>query len=220
MATKLLTGIQSVLEKQETTELDSLGDRVKFCLKFRGMTQKELASAVNLTQQNIQAICSGKIRSSRHNNEIAHALGVSPVWLSSGKKHRESHYATILKETSQIPIWTIEGNKLLKETNSFIDVVTDGHEAHFAIYMNDNSLSPRINQGNLLLFKQNKSYKDNDIVLAKLENFDNKYLCRIILHRNDGSLLLTAEDPCYGEIISSSCPFFIVGVLKEIRILS
>ena len=220
MAASVLVNNETILSAQGKTEFETLGDRVKFCLKFRGMTQKELAKAVNLTQQNIQAICSGKIKSSRHNNEIAHALGVSPVWLSSGQEHRDSHHATILKETSQIPIWELEENKLSKETCKFVDVITNENEVCFAIYMYDNSLSPRVNQGNLLLFRQNDGYQDNDIVLARLENFDNKYLCRIISQIENGKLLLKAEDPCFGEILSTTCPFTIIGVLKEIRILA
>lgn len=64
--------------------MEEIKDRVARLRHAKGWTQKELAKAAGVKQQNIQQIEAGKVRSPRFLLSLAEALGVRPHWLMTG----------------------------------------------------------------------------------------------------------------------------------------
>lgn len=62
-----------------------LSDRIQFARKHAGLTQKELADRVGISQTAIHKLECGRSRSSRRTVPIALACGVDPVWLETGR---------------------------------------------------------------------------------------------------------------------------------------
>ncbi|VTP13196.1 HTH-type transcriptional regulator PrtR [Phytobacter ursingii] len=65
--------------------MNTLADRLKLAMLNAGSTQSELALRVGVSQGAIQKLTSGKAQSSGKIVDIAKALGVDPVWLSTGE---------------------------------------------------------------------------------------------------------------------------------------
>lgn len=64
--------------------MDSLSERLIYALKKLGVTQHELAKKINIKQQTIQSVCSGKIKKSKYAFDMANALEINPEWLING----------------------------------------------------------------------------------------------------------------------------------------
>jgi len=62
----------------------NLAERLKFARKKKGLTQKALADLIGVSQAAIQKIETGKAAQTTKIVDLAHSLGVSATWLSSG----------------------------------------------------------------------------------------------------------------------------------------
>ncbi|WP_313328102.1 XRE family transcriptional regulator [Enterobacter oligotrophicus] len=65
--------------------MNTLSDRIQKAMADAGLTQAELAMKVGVSQPAIWRLVAGKTNTTRKLVEIAHALGVSPEWLSTGQ---------------------------------------------------------------------------------------------------------------------------------------
>lgn len=70
-------------------------ERFRLALKMSGMSQSQLASIIGVSQPAIQKLVSGTTSSTRKAVQIAKALHVDPVWLTTGdgemKKNKDSN---------------------------------------------------------------------------------------------------------------------------------
>lgn len=63
----------------------NIGERVREARKEKGMTQKDLASKVGITQPTLSDLEKGESTATSHIAKIASALEVSPLWLETGR---------------------------------------------------------------------------------------------------------------------------------------
>jgi transcriptional regulator with XRE-family HTH domain len=65
----------------------SIGDRLKLARKHAGLTQPQLANAMNglMTQQNISQLELGIYKATEYAVQLATACGVRPEWLVTGE---------------------------------------------------------------------------------------------------------------------------------------
>lgn len=67
-------------------EVDSIGERIAWCIKDSGLTKTEFAKRVNLKQPFVSQLCSGaKNPSDRTIADICREFGISEVWLRTGE---------------------------------------------------------------------------------------------------------------------------------------
>lgn len=71
-------------------ELDTLGKRLSFVRRLRGLTQEQLAVLAGIGQPSIASLESGRSKGSRFVHKLSAALGVSEVWLTDGGPLEES----------------------------------------------------------------------------------------------------------------------------------
>lgn len=67
------------------TTLRTLAERLVFAREKAGFTQEALAKAAGVAQSTIAGLESGYRKGSAKLAQIAHALGISPIWLATGK---------------------------------------------------------------------------------------------------------------------------------------
>lgn len=72
--------------------MDTLACRLNDCMSAKELTQDRLAELSGVSQTTIYKLCSGKTMESRKLVQIAAALGVTPMWLATGKGRRENTY--------------------------------------------------------------------------------------------------------------------------------
>ncbi|WP_367399158.1 LexA family protein [Halomonas sp. FL8] len=63
----------------------TIGDRVRRARKSAGLTQSQLGKVVGVRQATISELEKGESRSSAYLVQIAHACGVNPDWLATGR---------------------------------------------------------------------------------------------------------------------------------------
>jgi SOS-response transcriptional repressor LexA len=74
--------------------METLAERLRSAIKDQQTTQSELARKLGVQHQQIQAVCSGKIKRPTNIVEMAEILNISPFWLQSGKGPRYLHPPT------------------------------------------------------------------------------------------------------------------------------
>lgn len=63
----------------------SLSQRIRTSREYAGLTQKELADRVSISQTAVHKLECGRSRSSRRTVAISLACGVNPIWLETGQ---------------------------------------------------------------------------------------------------------------------------------------
>ncbi len=89
-----------MMQIEDQTAKDSLGQRMRLRRQQKGWTQEQLARQAGTNQAVIQKIENGKSLRPRKINEIAEVLGVNPAWLMFGDEAETSlsHDALTLAE--------------------------------------------------------------------------------------------------------------------------
>ena len=81
--------------------MDQLGERLRTALDNAGMTQRELAAALGVSEQAVGTWVSNRKRPSAANVDAATSLlGVNRVWLLTGSKRLDE--SAVLEELRQI----------------------------------------------------------------------------------------------------------------------
>lgn len=65
--------------------MKTLGERLKWARERKGISQEELGKAAGMTQGGVGHLEQDLRKTSRRIAQLAHALGVDPIWLAEGK---------------------------------------------------------------------------------------------------------------------------------------
>ena len=149
-----------ITSNEKKSELDTLSGRLKYLLDLRKMKQIDLAQAIGIPAQTIQAICSGKIKKSKYTIEIAAILEVTPIWLSTGKGMMSETSNSKDDMLAEVPILDFEilnnyltGVKIICEEYLKIPVDFRTRESNFfALKISENEISFGFLDGTLLIF--------------------------------------------------------------------
>jgi SOS-response transcriptional repressor LexA len=68
--------------------METFAERLIESLKKQKVTQSELARLLGIKPQSVQALCSGRAKTTAYLSDISQILNVSPIWLRSGKGPR------------------------------------------------------------------------------------------------------------------------------------
>lgn len=110
---------------------DTIGKRLKYARKIRGISQVELAKAANITQGTITNLETDNRQSSKHLLAMSRALNINPEWLESGKGPMEPQHELVKEavpnyaatKNAEIPVINIEDAKAWPS----IDIEVIGH---------------------------------------------------------------------------------------------
>lgn len=173
--------------------MSNFSDRLKIAINSAGITQKELARIVGVSQQTIGYLCKDG-KGSTHTHSLAEALGVNAQWLAKGRgpmradevkwevREAEVPYAATSGELDQSPS---KGKIPLissVQAGEFRDTNDDGwpgepedwvschleHSDHtYALRIDGISMEPRFKEGEIIVVDPEKPAVSGSFVVAK-----------------------------------------------------
>lgn len=213
--------------------LDTVGKRLKEARKYSGITQVELADAIDAKQGAISDLENGRNSTSTKLVQMALALGVNAEWLSTGV----GEMVNVSKDAAtpaphMIPVLSLtEALDLLVKNDETITVSKfepvrgdyDSPESLYWIRIQDSSMSPAFNPPDLVLINTNLSPQSGDYVLG----FDKESETVMLRKWQSGDTNVPTDKPYsqlvainldYPTIDSRSNDFNVLGVAVEHRI--
>jgi SOS-response transcriptional repressor LexA len=191
------------------------------------LTPTELSRRINLPQQTIQRIITGKSISPKASTVevLADYFGVKPEQLTGEESLLATEHAQLFQSPSLQSVlvysWQ-ELNTLLgkKEPASPCDIISvnNAYSEHcFALVMNDSSMEPYFSKHSILIIDPEVSCSDMSYVLVKIKETE-KYLFRQLLSDGENYFLKALNsDLSSFPIRKLEKPDDIIGVVVETR---
>lgn len=207
----------------------SIGERLKYLLNERRMTQKDLAEELKVSSQIISMICSGARRNSKLLPSIAKCFGVDTNWLKNGQNQDDWDItpkdSSVYMKFRKIPLFNklnksmLHGNHLVPPLNyeNYELVKQDDYKNLFAMETTNNSLQFKFGEDTTLIFSTDLPPTVGDFVVAYLKS-KNLFVYRDLTIKNGKSILIPIDKDLYKEIQIDETDCFIVAVLYEKRI--
>ncbi|MBF0146111.1 MAG: helix-turn-helix domain-containing protein [Magnetococcales bacterium] len=187
----------------------TLNERIKQARKHAGLTQKELADKVGISQTAIHKLEGGGSRSSRKTISIALTCGVDPIWLDTGRgemalsgtssysthedhDHASGEFQRTFPLIARIPL--ISWDELAKfcgaskedfnpEVISWIPVAPKASERCFAMKVPDDSMEPEFSEGEIIIIDPTREGSHNQFLVAHEGN--NRPTFKQLIHHSD-----------------------------------
>lgn len=187
----------------EQTSIENLSDRIQAARKFAGITQKQLADRVGISQTAVHKLESGGTRASRSTISIALACGVDPIWLDTsrgemslggppgvqGAKGAEGLRTPVI---ARIPVITWEEAKAYtpetaeshqpENVKAWIPVAPRISSAAYALQVPDDSMEPEFKEGEIIIVDPTVKAEHNCFVVARDGQDSRVSLKQLIAH--------------------------------------
>ena len=208
----------------------SIADRIKTKMLDVGLSQRDLAARIGVSQVAIHNLVSGKSSSSRKLVEIADALGCSPEWLLKGIEPISDPDPLYV----QIPILDVEvaaGNGRYIDSERIIDWVPVSRDwiqkkglpkdSLMAVHVVGSSMLPRLHDSDVILINTSDKSPSSGGVYA-LSVGDELRVKRLI-KRIDGAWIISSDnksDPVNQDEILSEHDMKNVRIIgKAVKVL-
>ncbi|MBF0141832.1 MAG: helix-turn-helix domain-containing protein [Magnetococcales bacterium] len=172
----------------------TLSDRIQSARKQAGLTQKELADRVGISQTAVHKLECGRSQSSRKTVSIALTCGVDPVWLETGRgdmSYSPSVYSQdgqlktaqvaaedggrylALPTTARVPLLTWkeagggEFGSPLREPSTWIAVAPRIGKNTFAMRISGDTMAPEFTEGDIILVDPDIPVDHNRFVVVR-----------------------------------------------------
>lgn len=209
-------------------KLTTLGERIEYLLKQRGLSQRALAAKVGISQQTIHYLIhprSGEPAKSRFVADIAAQLNVSPSWLATGQG-LPTGADTIRSnggDVRRIPLLAKNRVTLHKSAVADFkpgeedDYITDsGSPECFAMVVDDGANAPALQRGDYIVIDPKFNARPGQYVVAttKIGVFIRKYRP---LNATQYELVPIHEDHPMFRSGDESAPRIIGAVIEQKR---
>ena len=190
-----------------------------------GISQTDFAKMIKVTKQTLYKYEQGIITNipSDKIEEIANALGVSPSYIMGWKDtteepapKRKGVVIPVLGHVAAgIPIEMIED---IIDTEEIPEDMAK-HGEFFALKIKGDSMTPSINNSDVVIVRQQEDAENGDIVIATING--NDAVCKRLKKYSDG-LSLISLNPAYGPLYFNTSeiqgtPVKIIGKVVELR---
>lgn len=196
---------------------NSVGDRLKKARKYAGMTQVELAKAIDAKQGAISDLENGRNNSSTKLVQMAICTGVSAEWLSTGKG--EMTIADKDKSIAQ----AINAHNDSVVSSIFEPTYGENGDSIYWIKIEDSSMAPEFRPEELILINPELTPEPGDYVIALKKDaqemtFRKWRSCGFDEAIGQEYSQLVSNNPDFPTIDSRHTSFEICGVAIEHRI--
>ncbi|MBF0294742.1 MAG: LexA family transcriptional regulator [Magnetococcales bacterium] len=186
------------------TSNNTINERIQIARKHAGLTQKQLADRVQISQTAVHKLECGRSRSSRRTVSIALTCGVDPIWLETGRGEMslggfspgqeeggkgESGFR--MPVIARIPLITWEEAKsYTPETaeshhpdnvKAWIPVAPRTSAAAYALSVPDDSMQPEFSEGEIVIVDPTLKAEHNSFVIARAGNDSRATLKQLIV---------------------------------------
>ncbi len=203
--------------------------RLAIALSTANIRQQDLADASGVNKASISQYLSGSHAPSNiSSGKMAKVLGVSPLWLMGFEVPMKDTPSPSLPSSMplgsyKIPvIATVAAGKPIFTEDSileYIDYPKDGNGQVFAMYIQGDSMEPKIHNGDLVIVDQSAAYGDGDIVVVSINGYEG--CCKRIKTYKDSIALISlnsAYEPLYfSKEECQELPVRIIGRVVESR---
>ncbi len=192
----------------------NLSDRIQKARKNAGLTQKELADRVGISQTAVHKLECGRSRSSRRTVAIALTCGVDPIWLDTGRGEMVLAGATpgmsgedFAKATEEGDIYRVpiiaripliswanaetycSGDQAFDEFNpeeikAWIPVAPRTSDRAFALTVPDDSMEPEFREGEYIIVDPTVAQEHNRFLVARIGEGSGPTFKQLIVHGN------------------------------------
>lgn len=190
----------------------SLSQRMKTAREHAGITQKQLAEAVNVEQPLISQLETGKTLKSAHIAQMAKACGVSAIWLASGKGEMlpgdtgsESNVEPGPPITSPWRAIPIVGTaqmgtngywNSLEAADGYIELPSRDRDS-YALRLKGDSMAPAIKSGWIAVCEPNHRLVPLEYVMIRLQ--DGESMVKELLRATDEEVTVQSVNDAYGR---------------------
>ena len=222
--------------------MSNLMERIEEVLKEKDWSRRKLEREAGIS---VGSITKWKTVNPSQNNlkKVADALGVSVAYLTGESDFRSERDAVIhkwimnqkkglsdevrkIEAGIRIPVLgevpcgiPIEAIELIGDEWEEISEILARQGTFYGLKVKGDSMSPRIQEGDVLIVKQQSTAESGDIVIAKVNGYD--ACCKKLIKRPDG-IVLQSFNPSYEPMFFSNDeilqkPVQIVGKVIENR---
>ncbi len=186
----------------------------------RHMTQEELAKYLGTTKQTIYKYENNIITNIPSDNivKLAELFGTSPLTIMGMEHPKEKSYCRIPvlgRVAAGIPLDAIE--EIIDWEEIPQEMAKDGE--YFGLKIKGNSMSPRIQNGDVVIVRKQDDADTDDIVIALVNG--NEGCCKKLKKTNTGIMLISfnpAYEPMVFDKSEIDCiPVRIIGKVVELR---
>ena len=190
-----------------------------------GISQTDFAKMIKVTKQTLYKYEQGIITNIPSNKieEIANALGLSPSYImgweettdESAPKRKGVAIPVLGHVAAGIPIEMIED---IIDTEEIPEDMAK-HGEYFALKIKGDSMTPSINNSDVVIVRQQEDAENGDIVIATING--NDAVCKRLKKYSDGISLISlnpAYEPLYFNVSDvQEAPVKIIGKVVELR---
>ncbi|MBF0420865.1 MAG: helix-turn-helix domain-containing protein [Magnetococcales bacterium] len=186
----------------------TLSERIKQARKHAGITQKELAMRVGISQTAIHKLEGGGSHSSRKTVAIALTCGVDPIWLDTGlgemalpgaSSYLEETYSDVNEKgerkntarlIARVPLISWEAlvkhgdepvESFAPEVSAWVPVAPKGSDRCFALKVPDDSMEPDFGEGEVIVIDPLQKGGHNKFLVAS-ESGNRPTFKQLVMH--------------------------------------
>lgn len=195
----------------------TIGKRLKQLREERQLTLRQLAQVAHVSHSFISDIEQGRSNPSIETlKALARALGVSLTDLTDdpipSEKGETLNIPIVGKTQGELPIWAeecIEGWITLPQ-----NALSSGK--YFALHVDDDSMSPVIPDGSLIIVRQQPSVENGQIAVVLWDIKNEAHVRRVYVDETQKLVTLQAINPAYPPITVKPNKVRILGLVKKI----
>lgn len=202
--------------------MDSIGERIKYYRKERGLTQNELAEKTNLSRSHIASIERNIYTPSISTlTEIANALNIESSILISENTTLERK----TRNSIQIPVLgTVQAGipiEVVEDVLDYEEIAPEmaAHGEYFALRVKGSSMEPRMRDGDVVIVRKQADVNHDDTAIV-LVNGNEATIKRVL--KSEAGIMLAPNNPAFEPNFYSNkdiaeLPVQIIGRVVELR---
>lgn len=179
--------------------MNTFNERFKIAFDKSGLSQHDLAKAVNVSQPAIRKLVAGESKSFRKISELAQALKVNLEWLSSGKGNSgldDQQFEFIgtvkngaVKVKGEAVMGAYGAFEMDESLNGYLKFYSDDPSA-FGLRVKGDSMFPRINSGEFVVIEPKVMPASGDEVFVRLK--DGRNMIKKLEYHRDSEYRFTS----------------------------
>lgn len=150
---------------------ESFSKRLKEAMRIRNMNQAELSQKSGISKSSLSEYLKGKYEAKQTGLfNLAKALDVNEVWLMGEDVPMDRSYGR--SKVTEIPVINLSTNEVIQKIPYIYrtDVKDICIENIFAIYANDGSMAPLLDNGDIAIIQKQNSFISGGTYLLKIKN--------------------------------------------------
>ena len=194
-----------------------LKDRLIHIMKRRDIANAaELSRLTGLTQVAIRNYMRGiKVPNAQALVKLSRALSTTADYLLTGSPKRPDRIPLLSKIPAGSPVAWTDGDYPVGFGEEFLDRGEIADSNAFALVVEGDSMSPRINSGDIVIISPNTPVTNRSIAAVGLSDGDRTL--KTVIYLNNGKVLLQPENEQHEPIVCDSNDITLIGKVVERR---